>query len=85
MAVRSIIDDFIEYITQLIQQYGWTLVFFALSLYLLRNHISKLRASISLSQANNPRRREVFDSEARRVRSRQQKEILLKSSEERKR
>jgi hypothetical protein len=81
MQVRSIIDDVIDDIIQLIQQHGWLLVFIALGLYIFRNQISKTLKSISLAQANNPTRRALFDSEARRVRSNQQLDLKQSSLE----
>lgn len=84
MAVRSIIDDAVDYVTLLIQQHGWSVVFVAVGLYFFRKQISKTLQSISLAQANNPTRRALFDSESRKIRLHQQLDLKQSSLEKKK-
>jgi len=72
----------------LIQTYGWTVVFGVLGLYIVQPHVNEFFArkqqQASLRSANDPARRHVLDDDMRRVRIEQYRK-LQEDAKERKR
>mmetsp|Transcript_15172 Transcript_15172/g.22817 ORF Transcript_15172/g.22817 Transcript_15172/m.22817 type:complete len:148 (-) Transcript_15172:239-682(-) len=59
--------------------YGWYLVFLIIALYLLKPYLVKWREERAYRAAQNPLRVKILDEERKRVRLRQQLEILKAS------
>lgn len=65
--LRSVPDFFAEF--------GWPLLFTALILFFVWPYVEKMRQTVSLSVANNPVRKETFDTELKRARAMQQLDV----------
>lgn len=70
------ITDLLAACQRFLEAYGWYMVLVLLALYMLQPHILRLRAELSLRQANNPTRRKILDEERKRVRLQQQVDLL---------
>lgn len=68
MEEKTLIDESFDAVLLFFQSYGWYVVFSFLSLYMMRNWILKKSNDYSLYRANDPKRREVLDADAKRVR-----------------
>ena len=76
----SVVDEWILKGIEILQAYGWYLVFTLIGLYFAQPTIAEMRTRWSLAQAQAPARVRVLDEERQRVRLRQQLEILTHKS-----
>ena len=74
----SVVDEWIIKGIDILQAYGWYVLFTLIGLYFAQPTIAEMRAKFSLAQAQAPARVRVLDEERQRVRLRQQLELLTK-------
>ena len=75
MRGSSAIDEFVGYVQLFFELHGWKIVFCFFALYMGQNYIRDALKARSLAIANDPERRRVLDSDRRRVRLHQQRNL----------
>jgi hypothetical protein len=78
--MNGVVDEWIMRGVELLQAYGWYVVFSLVAFYFAQPAISEMQSRMSLSQAQAPSRVRVLDEDRQRVRLRQQLEHLTKKS-----
>ena len=66
-----VIDEYVSLLVQLVQQWGWYVVFSFLAFYFLQPTLVQWQQQHSLAGANDPTRMRMLDAERDRVRARQ--------------
>ena len=79
--MKGIVEEWIIKGVDLLQMYGWYMVFAFIALYIAQPWISEMRARMSLYHAKSPDRVRVLDKDRQRVRLRQHLEFLRKNKD----
>ena len=67
----TIIDEYLSLSIQLIQEYGWHLIFLLVTYYFMQPVLEDIRAHRNLRNANDPARVRVLNAERDRIRAKQ--------------
>jgi hypothetical protein len=67
----TIVDEYVSLSIQLIQEYGWYLIFLLVTYYFMQPVLEDFRAHQSLRNANDPARTRVLNAERDRIRAKQ--------------
>lgn len=67
----TVVDEAVVMLVELVQQWGWYVVFVVVALYFLQPTLEKWRQQRSLASANDPQRMQMLDAERDRARARQ--------------
>jgi hypothetical protein len=74
-AVVNLLKYGVSRIPNFFAEFGWPMLFTMLILYIAWPHVENMRQKVSLAVANNPVRKETFDTERKRARAMQQLDV----------